>query len=103
MDSIIGRSRTRDVDYMKVIRPLTLEQKILVKHLKLDCGNQECHSTDVIAVGNYHDDDHTGLFVDVKCNACGQITQTGDGEFFSESVQVSQEDRNANHQNGVQS
>jgi Zn finger protein HypA/HybF involved in hydrogenase expression len=67
---------------MKLINPLILEQKIMIKHssLHLDCS--KCFSEDVIPVGNYVDDGQ-GLFVDVKCNNCNEITQCGDGDYFT--------------------
>ena len=54
----------------------------------LDCS--VCYSKDVQPTGAYTQEG-TGFYVDVKCHACGAVTECGDSEFLTEVAEFKNE------------
>lgn len=53
----------------------------LCEEYRYVCGvSCDCESTNVKLLGTYEREEK-GFFVDIKCLACGIVTQDGDGDF----------------------
>lgn len=45
-----------------------------------DCS--DCNTVNVTLLGTYTEDDAGGVYLNIKCNVCGKVQDSGDGEFW---------------------